>query len=378
MQIKVYSVPDGVRNQHFVDFINPNYFRVKGNDDENYKIILTIFKVLIPYPVTSMVLLIALTVHYIYPLMYKIVFSYATAQNPNSQDSQPDSRQGSPSDSSGGATSDGGSKVEDQQIKFLTLLSLLLTNVTMTMALICIYVASIAKHIEYGNEVLYNQPFGDSNSDDQAIPIIHAVISLLTMLVSLILVTMIYMGNIIHKRKESRRDDYEKVGSNHPEDESPFHKAVAVSITLNIIYLGSYYSPYMVVAFIHDPIRTSLIYFLLICVVICLYLFFLGSTNLVYLCFKVCIYKCKGHNKLDTDCYYRCTYCIEGWTAVISATYLAIIIVYLFVLGSFDSLNLLQSLTLPLMIFLFSYLFLKPLLKSFKRSLNNDKGKNAQ
>ena len=56
--------------------------------------------------------------------------------------------------------------------------------------------------------------------------------------------------------------EYLPVGEEDELPPSKFHKAVAVSITINIIYLGSLYSPYMMLAFIHDPLRTSLFIFL--------------------------------------------------------------------------------------------------------------------
>ena len=55
-----------VRNNHFIDFINPNFFCIKGNNDESYKMILIIFKILIFYTITSIPLLIVLSIHYIH------------------------------------------------------------------------------------------------------------------------------------------------------------------------------------------------------------------------------------------------------------------------------------------------------------------------
>ena len=163
VQIKVYSVSGGVRDKHFVEFINSNFFRVKGNDDENYQVILSIFKVLLPYPITSVLLFVALSAHYIHPVIYTFV---------KSQGKRKDSQ-----------------NMEDHQnntLKITLLLSLLLTNVLITAVLIIIHALSGWKYIEYGNEILYNQPLSDTNSDDQAIPVIHTFISLIMVIFSLV------------------------------------------------------------------------------------------------------------------------------------------------------------------------------------------------
>jgi len=54
--VKVYSIEDGIKSTHFVDYINPNYYRAKGNDDDNYKVLLTIIKITIPFPIALAVL----------------------------------------------------------------------------------------------------------------------------------------------------------------------------------------------------------------------------------------------------------------------------------------------------------------------------------
>ena len=39
-----------------------------------------------------------------------------------------------------------------------------------------------------------------------------------------------------------------------------FGKAVELSLGMCLVYLGSYFSPYMILAFINDPIQTGFVY----------------------------------------------------------------------------------------------------------------------
>ncbi|XP_065905085.1 uncharacterized protein [Dysidea avara] len=417
--IKVYSVSDGVRDQHFVDFINPNFFCAK---------------------VASVMLFIALTVHCVYPKLCSYTET-ALKQKPKSLKSN-------------GKVDD---YVECQQVINMHLASLFLTNMTMTVILFGIHITSNVEYILYGNEVFYGSH--DSNSDDHAIPIWHTVISLFTMTISLILVITGYAclkcsskkstenentplkmqdyGTFKETKAEQKfsSEDTEQAHSSedteqaHSSEEteqahssqektktgstnssaghckvliiiikedtkcetdndktngvknkkllpSTFQKPAAVSITINVIYLGSYYSPFMVLAFIHDPIQSSLIYFLLMGGVICLYLIFFGASNLYYF-IKMTTLK-EGHKSDNPDScrLHRFIYCIESWAAVILIAYMAVLITYLFKLGNFDSLDDLQSLTLPVILLFLSYLFLKPVLKDIKSLLYDEDNNN--
>ena len=377
-----------------MDFINSNFFRVKGHDDENYNIILTIFLILVPYPITSAMLLIALTDHYIHPLIYHIIVCYATQGiQRKSRTSPPESPyyslqsshyslQSSVSeggDDDGVTTDDGTNNESDaevQQIKRLNLRSLLFTNWTITIALFIIHVISNVKYIRYGNEVLHDQPVGNLNISHQAIPIIHTVISLLTMIISLFFVIVRYAYSYIKEyNMYHQREGYEQI---QPGDEtegpglppSKLNKTVAVSVAFNIIYLGSYFSPFMALAFIHDPLRTCFLYLLVMVGVICVYLVWFGII-------LTCLIMTRCRNS-KVCCYIKCIYCTESCTTVISTGYIAVIIVYLFVVGSFESLDPLKKLTLPLIIFFLTYLFLKPIVDYIKSLyIKKDESKDA-
>ena len=348
-----------------MDFINSNFFRVKGHDDENYNIILTIFLILVPYPITSAMLLIALTDHYIHPIIYHIIVCYATQGKSRTLPS-PYSLLNSIKITDGNREmADGGtideSDAENQQIKHLNLRSLLFTNWTITIALFIIHVISNVKYIRYGNEVLHDQPVGNLNISHQAIPIIHTVISLLTMIISLLFVIVRYAYSyrkeykMYHQRKGYRQINKTEVQCSPP---SKLNKTVAVSVAFNIIYLGSYFSPFMALAFIHDPLRTCFLYLLVMVGVICVYLVWFGIV-------LTCLIMTRCRNS-KVCCYIKCIYCTESCTTVISTGYIAVIVVYLFVVGSFDNLNPLKNLTLPLIIFFLTYLFLKPIVDYIK------------
>ena len=60
-----------------------------------------------------------------------------------------------------------------------------------------------------------------------------------------------------------------------------------ISILVNIIYGVSYHIPYMVLAFVYNPVQSSITYLTLIIYILCLYLFFWSiESNFNYECLQ--------------------------------------------------------------------------------------------
>jgi len=149
-------------------------------------------------------------------------------------------------------------------IKNTQLAALFATSVVITIILCACNAASVVRYIQYGSEVLYvNANFG---SNDQALLYWHASVSISTS--SLVAIIQLIPGTywFIVCLKSPRRA--------HTDNDFRFHHSVIFSIHKSIVCLGSNFSPYMILAFLHDPLQTSFIYLIIIIGVIFLFLIF--------------------------------------------------------------------------------------------------------
>ena len=140
-------------------------------------------------------------------------------------------------------------------------------------------------------------------------------------------------------------------------------------VALNLIYIVSYFMPYMFLAFIFDPLLTIANYFFLVLNILSLYLYA-----------SCLLFKKEQENEQENEE-------VEG-KEIISITFnfilrfLAIMIFPLFViyisiifklmlkLGSFDDFKVGQSLLLPLVIAFTGYIIVKPIYKKIKRKID--------
>lgn len=344
----MYSVPS-YSGEQFVELANPNFFHAKGNSDDNYKIILSIFKITIPFPLTSVLLFSVVTIYFIQPKIYEYAktASKKTFKVLATNEAVDDSK-----------SEDLYVHMEGQHVKNSHLLSVFATSVTITIALFVCHIISGVTYIQYGNEVLYNRDLDhsdySSNSDDQALPIFHMAFSLFTITIALL---MIIFGYVIFNSDTASR----KEGQNFK-----LHKSVAVGLSINIIYLGSYFTPYMLLAFIHNPVQTSFVYLFGAILVVCVYLLFLGLSICCgdAACWDLEMNKSDEERK-ELDCFGFCC-CLASWTAVMSVIYIAIVVIFIFTFGSFNNFQELQNLVFPLVIGLLTIIFLKPAFKHIK------------
>ena len=134
-----------------------------------------------------------------------------------------------------------------------------------------------------------------------------------------------------------------------------------VVISVNIIYIGCYFLPYMVLAFIHDPLLTAFTYFMVALVIFCIYLIFLGAWHLVkFFKYKYSEYedrfKCA---KLLAHLLYSCM----TWTAAFATIMFLFVITFIITLGSFDDFEELKHLSPAILLAVVGAILLQPICK---------------
>lgn len=162
-------------------------------------------------------------------------------------------------------------------MKALALICLLLFS-----AFVVFHILSAVEYIQYGNEVLYNQDFNDGSTydDHQTIPIFHAVFSLIPTAIVLFYGMFVFSIWIFLRIESSRKleindNDINSISRISDTGEECVQAPVPVTATgllsINIVYIGSYFMPYMLLAFIHDPLQTSFTYLIVTAFIICAY-----------------------------------------------------------------------------------------------------------
>ncbi|XP_065899267.1 uncharacterized protein [Dysidea avara] len=376
--IKVYSVPN-YSSRQFVEFKNPNYFHTKTANLKDITIMDTIPSQKHPSKNPDYLnnTLITKTTIKEQPLKSS---SSASDSPPNND--EPDSFEinaltdtpttkltveghGEPDTPTTKPTMNGNDEIDfvttkitikGQHVKNTIIASALATNVTITIALFIFHIISDVTYIQYGNEVLYNRDVDDSdyssNSDDQALPIYHTVFSLLTMIMGTILYTIGYVliSWCDNKTKENDAAYYN------------LHISLPLVISVNIIYLGSYFAPYMLLAIIHDPIQTGFVYICLVMLVVGYFSVFFGLFILFgdYLCweFKDVEANEKPEQKAQKALFGFCI-CFASWTGLASIACIVTAIVFIFTFGSINNFQQLQNLVFPSILGLLSVIFLK-------------------
>ena len=219
-------------------------------------------------------------------------------------------------------------KTESHYKKPLHMKPLILTSVLICIGFLIIHVLSVMSFIQYGDEVLSSENYHN------IIPITHAVLSLLAVAIGFGLTT------IFLKTKISKSKDV------NPALQPLLIPAAVISV--NFVYIGCYFIPYMLLAFIHDPLLTSFTYLTLVLFIVCIYLICLGVCHLYR------FYKHKKntyddnikHAKLLDNLLYSCMV----WAMAFSLMMFLFVVIYIITLGSFDDFKDLKYLipTLPL------------------------------
>ena len=219
---------------------------------------------------------------------------------------------------------------------FIPLLFLYLFPISISfffkLLLIIAQIISIDEFVNYGNEVLHD--------DDLYHTYIHVACS------SLATVTLfaIAIGNIVWNKHD-------------------FISRLSLFISLDVIYIIGYFSPFMLLAFIHDPLVTTLTYFIVVFLVV----------FLICACFLLGKEMEKAVFSLHEMLYF-CLHAFKLLGLILSIFYVMMLLVQ-FVsatseLGSFNDFQSLQTLLLSLLVGLVSFYVVKPTYKQVCKHAN--------
>ena len=273
-----------------------------------------------------------------------------------------------------------------------------IVSIIINIGLLIIHIVSVWELVKYDNEFFNTDTSSNTNDSSETnnslsdIAIFHFIFSF-----PLIIVTYISTGLLCFRKvkqflsekdinKETRRDISFLFAS--------------TSITVNIIYLVSFYMPYILLAFIYNPIQTSIIYLGLGIWVLCGYFF-------IWALVSICIGGCTNANKksnasdetnvneennaddetnannktvVNDNKYNLCSghhkqlnniiiaLSVVGLPSVVM--YFSFIIVYALTLGSFDDFGIIQNFVPPLLVGLITFFAVKPAYREAKQRFN--------
>lgn len=206
---------------------------------------------------------------------------------------------------------------------------------------------------EINNEGKYN----DTSTDDQILPFLYVASSFIPTVVYAVLIVKFMVATSKRCRKFKNSADDEDV------DEC-LGAFLQHSIGAFLVYLGFYFLPYMILAFINDPIQTAFIYIIAASFILCVYL--LTYSTLFYILFLLEDYdqeksKCK-------ELMIRSSYATFALGSGLSIAYFLIILIFVITLGNFHNFQAVENLTLPIIIALITLFVFKPSYKFIKTS----------
>ena len=290
-------------------------------DDKKYKTIILIMTFLLFLPLTLVFAVSPLTVLHIYPIALRLKKMNKVTV--------------SPEDYTDSTVITIEPKTDNYVKKVIHRKPLIFASVGISIGFLIVHVFSVINSILYCKEVLNIKNYHDK------LPIVHAVLSLLAIAVGFTLTQKILSNN-----SKVRRDHYEV--------QKKLRLPIAV-ISVNIIYIGCHFLPYMLLAFIHDPLVTAFTYFMVALFFVCVYLIFQGVFNL---------HKFYKHKSSNYEDHIKCAkffnhlmYSCMTWAVATSIIILLFVITYM---GSFDDFKELRSLASSLLIGVIGLFLLKP------------------
>ena len=240
-------------------------------------------------------------------------------------------------------------KQDDYDKKVMHRNPLIFASIGISIGFLIIHIFSIIDYTLYGKEVLSTESYHNK------LPIMHGIFSLLAIAVGFILTQKILSDN------STVRKEYH-------EEQRQLRIPVAV-ITVNIIYIGCYFLPYMLLAFIHNPILTVFTYFMVVLFIFCVYIICLGVFNLHK------FYKRKRGNYEDSiKCAKFLTYLLYScmaWAMATSIIIFLVVITYIIALGGFDDFEELKILVPSLLIGVIGLFLLRPALIFISKSIKS-------
>ena len=169
---------------------------------------------------------------------------------------------------------------------------------------------------------------------DKIMGVIYPILSLLTVVTGIIYSIVILPIGIFRSKKNDNKQWSEMIA--------------AAVISANIVYLGSYFLPYMLAAFIHSPVVTVFTHLIImgLLFIACIYWILLGVWRILKL------FKSKKHNRNTKVTKFLNTllYCCMGWAIAFSFIIFIFIIIFTVTLGRFEDFEELNSLVPSLLI----------------------------
>ena len=306
-----------------IDFVNKFYFRAKSND-KRYDIIVDIVTITIPLPLALGLLLLFLILFYLHPMLASLVEWLLEVKYSHVIDSKVITNY---KDLTYGLF-----KIKliknSKILRNMHVPALIVFNIAVTILLTVFTGLSISRFHDYGKEVFcHGGGCGDDakNVDHLVYLVMNYVSSCFSILTTIAVITL-WPVILLCTNQFSRKQ---------------FVIVITASlISANIMFVGIYFLPYMLLAFINDPLQTASVYVMVVLLAICGYL----------TCFSlVTIVKCVG---------IPIPFILLA--IVLCTGYFVAILIYMLTLGSYRDFQSLRNLLLPLIIIMFTYLVFKP------------------
>ena len=341
---------------HTLQFISPYYFEIREIDEDKYKAIVTIFGVSILLPNATFLVFVFLAFIYSDKIStFAIKQMRESRQNTNGNNKHALSH-----------LLEDKVDISEERDKRIMIFAISIASVLLTLVLFAFHITASIQLIDYGNEVLYNRnvsvnsegEFDDTNTDDQVLPVLYVAFSFFPTVVYIILIAK-FMNETYN-----RYNKYLDSGDVEHGDEC-LGAFLQYSIGGFLVYLGFYYLPFMVLAFINDPIQTVFIYVIAASFILCVYL-------LVYSSIFYAIFLWDDYPEQKNKCkeiMIRISYATFAFGSGLSIAYFLIIVIFVITLGSFHNFQAVENLTLPIIIALITIFIIKPSYKFFKTNL---------
>ena len=245
--------------------------------------------------------------------------------------------------------------------------------------------------MKYIDEILSNE------NHKSILPIAQAVISLLSIVMGVILLAII-LSTRENSSDSSQSTNNCNINSNQGDfnDNSQLisngnsktngnstlkYDLPAAVISVNIIYNGCYYFPYMALAFFNSPIITTIIYLTLVVLYMCVYLICLGAWRLLEL-IKKAKEKCDNtaevqNNKAKRRNVKNVSNCLILFCILYdvgNSFFFLFIIIFVITSGGFDDFEELNTLAPSLLIAGVSLILLKPAYNTVTNKMKSKDG----
>ena len=251
--------------------------------------------------------------------------------------------------------------------RVIKIIALILSSVYLSIALFGFHIMASLRLIQYGNEVLYdanNDEHYDLGRDDQCLPIVYTVISFLPVgsLPFIICSKCIWRPQRRHGIELQVTEQLTILG-----------EWLQLSLGWLLVYLGFYFLPYMILAFVNDPIQTAFVYLIAASIIFCILLLTYGMLS----AFISIIIRLTGNFQFEkfNGSYVRLVF---AEASGMSIAYFLIILIFILTLGNFHQFQAVEHLTMPLVLGLFTLFVLKPLIKHIKRRMENDEANTVR